>query len=225
MWELLRKRKISTAFPVQTDTQWNTLLRAKNIRRYIESLAVWCFFSTPCLIPRARRHLVLELEGTLLHSTLSGTRRNISYDFRVQYRENGHTQTHYVALRPFLNDFLEEAAAWYNIYLYTTAEKKHADAIADALEGGRRIFRRRFYRQDCDYLDNRFIKKTSKISDDPSGVVFLDAEDFSCMNRLPIFRYFGCPNDLYLISTLALLDSLRHCNDVRSILGLGCLSQ
>ncbi|OAG31550.1 CTD nuclear envelope phosphatase 1 [Nematocida displodere] len=216
----LRRGKAPVSFSLQTNTQWSKLIYVKNIREYIGSLGVWCFFSNYDG-GSDKRYLALDFEGVILHSTIR--RPEHRYDFFVQYPANGEICTHFITLRPMVKEFIESVSEWYHLVLYTTAEQEYADAIADKLEKKGKIFLKRLYRTDCDYLDGKYLRDPEKVASDLSSVVILSADYTHYNNKLPIDPYDGDTKDCYLLSTIAVLDSLRYCHDVRSILELANL--
>lgn len=220
------RKALRIGTPVQTAVQWNTLLHVSNIGQYISSLAIWCFFSNYDANISRKKYLVLELEGVILHSTInqSSTEQiESNYDFYIQYIENNQTVTHFIALRPMLIEFLESASEWYEIVVYTSMNKTYTDLVLDRIEEGKKIFKRRMYRTDCDYFERKYVKDLEKVSEDLTAIVMLDSSYDMYNNKLPIEAFTGCIKDKYLLSTLIILDSLRYCSDVRSILELAYL--
>ncbi|KAH9386292.1 CTD nuclear envelope phosphatase 1 [Nematocida major] len=202
-------------------SRWNVLVRVPHIKKYIRSLNVWSFLNNFEANLAKKRYLVLGLEGIILSSTIAPPPRRV--DHIVQYRASGSLCTHFVRYRPMLHEFLREVAQWYTLVLYTSAEKEFADRVADYLERDEKLFASRFYRSECDYIDGRFLKDLEKVSEDLSSVVFLDYDFGMHKNTLPIDMFTGCPKDRSLLSTAIILDSLRFCSDVRSILELAHL--
>lgn len=118
-------------------------------------------------------------------------------------------------------------------------------AVADELDAGRNILRRRYYRQHCTPDFGSYTKDLSAINNDLNNVseLHLRFADLPANNRLsppaaqifiidnspgayrcfpnnaiPIKSWFSDPMDVALLSLLPLLDALRFTNDVRSVL-------
>ncbi|KAI5171690.1 hypothetical protein NEFER03_0995 [Nematocida sp. LUAm3] len=202
-------------------TTWDSLVRAHNIGKYIRSLDRWSFFINPDTNVMQKRYLVVDLEGILLHSTLDPPSQQ--YDFYIQYAVEDQIYTHYVILRPMLMEFFDTLLEWYEIVLYSTMNREYVDRIADRLEKGKRIFTRRLYRDECNYFEGRFVRDLKKITENMSIIVVLESSPFSYMNKLPIDPYDGCSKDRSLLSSIMILECLRFCSDVRSILELSQL--
>ncbi|KAI5185515.1 CTD nuclear envelope phosphatase 1 [Nematocida homosporus] len=207
----------------QTDTFWSTLATATNIGKYISSLAIRCFFTNYDANIAQRKFLVLDLEGVLFYSTIERPEKR--YDFFVQYMDGGQRCTHFVTLRPMIREFFASVSEWYEVVLYTTMEKVVAVEMAMRLEeevpGCH--FSRMLYRQDCDYINGKYLKDLKKVSSDMSSVVMLDCEYEPYNNKLPIDPFNGEIKDRSLLSSMIILDCLRYCSDVRSILELAHL--
>lgn len=202
----------------RTDVRWDMLLCVRDLKKYINELSIWCFFSNEIANSKRRRHLIVDFEGVLLCSSIEVPKER--YDFYVQYKAGTELFTHFATLRPIVKEFLESASRWYNVVLYTTTDKQYADALADKIDRKGEIFKKRLYREDCDYLDGRYVKDLCKVSKDMSSVVMLDCSYELYNNKLPIEAFTGCLKDRHLVSSLIILDGLRHCDDVRSILEL-----
>lgn len=121
-------------------------------------------------------------------------------------------------------------------------------AVADKLDNGRNILRRRYYRQHCTPDFGSYTKDLTAICNDLNRVsekfitfklciylfylIFLlllhqqifiidnSPGAYRCFpnNAIPIKSWFSDPMDICLLSLLPLLDALRFTNDVRSVL-------
>ncbi|WAR13836.1 CNEPA-like protein [Mya arenaria] len=77
---------------------------------------------------------------------------------------------------------------WYELVVFTASMEIYGAAVADRLDNSRGILKRRYYRQS--HIDN----------------------------AIPITSWFSEATDTALLCLLPLLDALRFCNDVRSVL-------
>lgn len=121
-------------------------------------------------------------------------------------------------------------------------------AVADKLDNGRNILRRRYYRQHCTPDYGSYTKDLSAICSDLNRVssvnqnilnklkyvymlaltllffqIFIIDNSpgaYRCFpnNAIPIKSWFSDPMDTALLSLLPMLDALRFTNDVRSVL-------
>lgn len=206
--------------PPKKSTEWDVLVSVPSVKKYIKSMPIWSFLNNFEANLSKKKYLVLELEGVILCSSISQPKDRV--DHIVRYRINNNICTHFIKFRPMLQDFLDIVSKWYTIVLYTTMEKEFADGVADYIERKEKVFEKRLYRKDCDYVDRRLLKDLDKISNDPSSIAVLDY-DLMHKNTLPIQMFTGCPKDRNLLSTMLILDSLRFCSDLRSILELAHL--
>ena len=75
-----------------------------------------------------------------------------------------------VFIRPGMREFLEEAAKYFELIIYTAAKQQYADAIIDGLEVETKYFSKRLYRQHCTkyvYFDGQclFVKQLTAVGD------------------------------------------------------------
>ncbi|KAI5134191.1 uncharacterized protein NESG_00016 [Nematocida ausubeli] len=205
----------------EKSTRWDILVSVHRVRKYIKSLSIWSFLNNYETNLAKKRYLVLGLEGIILCSSLNPPKRRV--DHIVQYKINNKMCTHFVVFRPMLEEFLRMVSRWYTIILYTTKEKEFADGVASYLERKHPVFEKCLYRNDCDYADDRLLLDLDKVSTDLSSVVVLDYKFGQHTNTLPIKQFCGSPKDRSLLSSGLILDCLRFCSDVRSILELAHL--
>ncbi|KAI5165919.1 CTD nuclear envelope phosphatase 1 [Nematocida sp. ERTm5] len=206
---------------MEKSTQWDALVSVPCVRRYIKSLSIWSFLNNYEINLSKKKYLVLGLEGVILCSSINPPKHRV--DHIVQYKINNSMCSHFVVFRPMLENFLQMVSEWYTIILYTTKEKEFADGVADYLERRGPIFEKRLYRNDCDYAEGQLLLDLDKVSTDLSCVVVLDYRFGPHTNTLPIERFIGGMKDRNLLSSALILDSLRFCSDVRSILELAHL--
>lgn len=129
---------------------------------------------------------------------------------------------------------------WYDLVIFTASMEIYGAAVADKLDNGRNILRRRYYRQHCTPDFGSYTKDLSAICSDLNRVnhrIFFRAfftftflfqifiidnspGAYRCypQNAIPIKSWFSDPMDIALLSLLPLLDALRFTNDVRSVL-------
>lgn len=203
-------------------SKWEALVHAPCIKKHIKSLDAWNFLSNFDINLSKEKYLVVGLQGIVLCVTVTPPEKYRS-DHIVQYIAGNELCTHYVKFRPMLEDFFEIVSKWYTVVLYTSMERKFADGVVKYLERKGRIFKKRLYREDCDYMNGGFVKNLEKVSMDSSSIVSLHYDFKTGENILPIDVFTGSSKDRHLLSSIIILDSLRFCSDVRSILNLAQL--
>ncbi len=92
------------------------------------------------LLPRQtrrcpRKTLVLDLDETLVHSTLDACD---APDFAFSVAFAGRSHTVHVRRRPHLAAFLEAAAALFEVVVFTASQKVYAEQLINVLDPGRR---------------------------------------------------------------------------------------
>ncbi|VEN47591.1 unnamed protein product [Callosobruchus maculatus] len=165
-----------------------------------------------------RKVLVLDLDETLIHSHHDGVvrqtvRPGTPPDFVLKVVIDRHPVRFFVHKRPHVDFFLDIVSQWYELVVFTASMEIYGAAVADKLDAGRGILRRRFYRQHCTPTFVSYTKDLSAICDDLSSVFILDNN-----NAIPIKSWFSDPTDTALLNLLPVLDALRFTADVRSVL-------
>jgi len=198
--------------------EWSILLRLKHVRRYIKSLPIWCFFTNYDRNLAKPKHLAVELDGVIVYSSFKKPPRR--HDFEIVYHLCGKIHKEYVIVRPMLWDLIKTCSQWYKLYIYTRREQVSADLIIEGIENGKAIFSKKLYKRDCNIIKDKYTKDVKKIGKDERTTVILECENMNYPNKLPVTTYQGDGQDCGLMSTIVILDALRYCMDVRSILDL-----
>nr|CAI5834471.1 unnamed protein product [Callosobruchus analis] len=126
-----------------------------------------------------RKVLVLDLDETLIHSHHDGVirqtvRPGTPPDFVLKVVIDRHPVRFFVHKRPHVDFFLDIVSQWYELVVFTASMEIYGAAVADKLDAGRGILRRRFYRQHCTPTFVSYTKDLSAICDDLSSVFILD---------------------------------------------------
>lgn len=175
-----------------------------------------------------RKTLVLDLDETLIHSHHDGNTRpnlekpNMPPDFTLSVHIDGHPVKFCVHKRPHVDFFLSVISDWYDLVVFTASMEIYGSAVADKLDNNRRILNRRFFRQHCDLVQGSYTKNLSVVHIDMSKVFILDNSPAAYRaypnNAIPIKSWFSDASDTALLNLLPVLDALRFCADVRSVL-------
>lgn len=175
----------------------------------------------PVLLPKQTRScprttLVLDLDETLVHSTLEPC-EDSDFTFPVHFNLREHTI--YVRCRPYLKEFLERVASMFEIIIFTASQSIYAEQLLNVLDPKRKLFRHRVYRDSCVYVEGNYLKDLTVLGRDLSRVVIVDnspqAFGFQLDNGVPIESWFDDPNDKELLALLPFLESLVGVEDVR----------
>lgn len=172
----------------------------------------------------SRKTLVLDLDETLVHSQLKYSQ---CCDVRLHIIDDTMNMNpgtiFYVSKRPYLDEFLRTSAQWYDIAIYTASRRKYANPLISTLDT-HRVVQRRYFRDDCTFVNGSFVKDLSLVSPSLADVLIIDnspaAYQFNPANALPIEAWYDDPNDEELLDILPLLYSLSFLDDVRSVLQL-----
>ncbi|XP_067659546.1 CTD nuclear envelope phosphatase 1-like [Haliotis asinina] len=174
-----------------------------------------------------RKVLVLDLDETLIHSHHDGVLRQTVKlgtppDFVLKVTIDRHPVRFFVHKRPHVDYFLEVVSQWYDLVVFTASMEIYGAAVADKLDNNRGVLRRRYYRQHCNLDCGSYTKDLSNICPDLSSIFILDNSPVAYRsypnNAIPIKSWFSDATDTALLCLLPMLDALRFCSDVRSVL-------
>ncbi|XP_066061554.1 CTD small phosphatase-like protein 2-A isoform X2 [Chamaea fasciata] len=162
--------------------------------------------------------LVLELDGTLLYSSLLAQgRQDSTATFTVGFQESSY-EVH-VKLRPHVQEFLESLSKTYEIVIYTTAKKDYAKKLLEVLDPRKKLIRRCFSQPDCVCSQGCYWKDLSCLGRDLAKVVALDhtVQGFPAQaaNWIPVPPWAGDPEDEELLCLIPVLGRLCQAEDVR----------
>ena len=132
-----------------------------------------------------KKTLVLDLDETLIHSHHDSLPRNTVKpgtppDFTVKVLIDFHPVLFYVYKRPHVDLFLDVVSQWYDIVVFTASMEIYGAAVADKLDNGRNILKRRYYRQHCTPDFGSYTKDLSAICSDLNRVRCLNSGDTRC---------------------------------------------
>ena len=137
-------------------------------------------------------------------------------------RENKYV-SFYVFKRPYLDLFLDSVCDWYDVVVFTAGEKPYADAVLNVIDPRGRI-RRRLYKDDCECVYGRAVKRISTVSPQADSTIIVDNNPefyrFDRCNAIPIASWYGDAKDKELRNLLPFLDLMRGVDDVRCVLAL-----
>lgn len=176
-----------------------------------------------------KKTLVLDLDETLVHSHQDGVSRaftdrpNNPPDFTLRVFIDGRRVKFLVHKRPHVDFFLDVISKWYNLVVFTASMEIYGNAVANFLDNNRGILTRRYFRQDCEYVSGGgYTKNLKAVEKDLARVFILDnspaAYRANLNNAIPINSWFSDAHDTSLLNLLPVLDALRFCSDVRSVL-------
>eukprot|EP01136_Pigoraptor_vietnamica_P001149 Opistho-1_new@27396 len=170
-----------------------------------------------------KKTLVLDLDETLIHSTVRGLRSR-HFDLKIDVVIDNFPCLFFVYRRPHVERFLTAVAAWYNVVVFTASLRQYGDPVIDSLDCGRGLIQRRYFRESCIQEYGNYVKDLVKVEPDLSSVLIIDnspgAYAMHPENAIPIVAWTKDPDDDALLDLIPFLGYLHSVRDVRSILSL-----
>lgn len=183
---------------------------------------------TSVLLPRQtrrskRKTLVLDLDETLVHSTLDGACRLADgtclpdFSFPVEVGNVRHMVS--VRQRPHLRIFLEAVARSFEVVVFTASQRVYAEQLLNVIDPGRVLIKHRVYRESCVFWEGNYLKDLTVLGRDLRSTVIVDnspqAFGFQLDNGIPIESWFDDSSDEELLRLLPFLEQLAGADDVR----------
>ncbi|KJP90105.1 hypothetical protein AK88_00274 [Plasmodium fragile] len=157
---------------------------------------------------RGRKTIVLDLDETLVHSTLRDERYN---SFRIPIEMGDARCVIYVNKRPGVEHFFKEISKYYEVVIFTASLPKYANAVIDQLDKDN-ICAYRLFRESCTFWNNNYVKDLRILGRDLNKVVIIDNSTFVhkfCEdNCILIKSWFDDPTDKELYKLIPFLKKL-----------------
>lgn len=172
----------------------------------------------PCKTRASKKKtLVLDLDETLVHSSLDTCEARPDFTFPVAF--GGRVHKVGVQRRPYLGAFLDRVAEIFEVVVFTASQKIYAEQLLNVLDPQRRLIRHRIFRDSCIMVDGNYLKDLSVLGRDLSQTIIIDnspqAFGYQLANGIPIESWYDDLGDCELSNLLPFLESLVHVADVR----------
>ena len=176
---------------------------------------------TTFLLPRQTRHskrktLVLDLDETLVHSTLDGA-CTPDFTFAVQMGPARHMVA--VRTRPHLHTFLNRVAELFEVVVFTASQQIYAEQLLDIIDPGQKCIKHRVYRDSCVLWEGNYLKDLTVLGRDLAHTLIVDnspqAFGFQLANGVPIESWYDDDEDTELLKLIPFLEEVAAATDVR----------
>jgi RNA polymerase II subunit A small phosphatase-like protein len=116
-----------------------------------------------------RNTLVLDLDETLVHSSFTKIKSDLTIDIEIE----GEFYKVYVLKRPGVDEFLSKCAELFEVVLFTASLAAYADPLLNALdpEG---LLSFRLFRDSCTFSPSGYVKDLSRLGRDLKHVLIVD---------------------------------------------------
>ncbi|KAL8113171.1 hypothetical protein AgCh_020476 [Apium graveolens] len=123
------------------------------------------------LLKKKSNTLVLDLDETLVHSTLDRC-DDADFTFPVFFNTKEHIV--YVKKRPHLHAFLGKVAEMFKIVVFTASQSIYAEQLLDILDPDRNVISQRAYRESCIFADGSYTKDLTVLGIDLAKIAIID---------------------------------------------------
>ena len=177
----------------------------------------------PCQTRRYRRKtLVLDLDETLVHSTLDAE-PDMAQDHHFEFPVEVGGNTHHVRVkqRPGMKAFLERVSQLYEVVIFTASQQVYAELLLNIIDPNHKFIRHRVFRDSCVYFEGNYLKDLTVLGRDLARTIIVDnspqAFGFQLANGIPILTWYDDDNDAELLHLLPFLEELAddQVTDVR----------
>jgi CTD small phosphatase-like protein 2 len=163
--------------------------------------------------------LVLDLDETLVHSTLEGY-VEADFTFPVEVGQTKHLVM--VRQRPHLHTFLERASKLFEIVVFTASQKVYAEQLLDIIDPQGKHIRHRVYRDSCVFWEGNYLKDLTVLGRDLAHTLIVDnspqAFGFQLDNGVPIESWYDDDDDDELLKLIPFLEDVARADDVRPLI-------
>ncbi|KAH9599448.1 FCP1 homology domain [Trypanosoma melophagium] len=169
---------------------------------------------------RGKKTLVLDVDETLVHSSLSCQPKR--YDLVLNVKVETNNTTVYVAFRPHLHEFMQAVAPLFEVVIFTASVSIYCNPLMDAVDPDGILGVLRLYREHCSILNGAYVKDLSLLGRDLDQVAIIDnspvAYLFQQRNAVPITSWFDDSEDEELRRLIPMLESLAQAPNVYYVL-------
>lgn len=182
------------------------------------------------LLPRKtrqckRKTLVLDLDETLVHSTVEDLAPGApAPDFTLHVSVNHIRHTIHVRRRPHLAEFMATVASLFEVVVFTASQKPYAEQLLNIIDPKRSLVKHRVFRDSCVIVDGNYLKDLTVLGRDMATTCIIDnslhAFGFQPDNGIPIESWFDDDHDTELLKLLPFLRRLAadDVDDVRPLI-------
>ncbi|CAD2103521.1 NLI interacting factor-like phosphatase, putative [Plasmodium vinckei lentum] len=159
---------------------------------------------------KGRKTVVLDLDETLIHSSLRNDKGN---SFRIHIELGNEKCFIYVNKRPGVDYFFQEISKYYEIVIFTASMSKYANAVIDKLDVNR-VCSYRLFRESCTLWNHSYVKDIRLLGRDLKNVIIIDnstyVQKFCADNCFLIKSWFDDPKDTELYKLIPFLKGISN---------------
>lgn len=177
------------------------------------------------LLPRqtracqGKKTLILDLDETLVHSSLEPGGGPKGSDFSFDVRFNNLDHVIFVRKRPHLASFMALAASLFEVVVFTASQKVYAEKLLNIIDPERKLIKHRIFRDSCVIIEGNYLKDLTCLGRDMRTTFIVDnspqAFGFQPDNGIPIESWYDDERDNELMKLWPFLRDLASVEDVR----------
>ena len=177
-------------------------------KAFSSNLKVSVKIPKPVSIESKRPVLVLDLDETLIHSTVSNKNKGVPMSY---VNENNKVVKFTVIKRPYVDEFLRQLKKHYTLVLFTASDRLYADTCLTLIDPDSSIFSYRLYKDSCMVINKQLgvkdLRMFKKI--DRDNIFIVDNNPacymFQFGSAIPIRSFYGSDNDVELLKLTKIL--------------------
>ena len=167
--------------------------------------------------------MIIDIDESLVHSDFNNKYEG-EHDNILTFIHEGENISIPLFMRPGLTDFLKFCSEYFEICIFTASRKEYADCILNFLDPSTKIFKYRFYRDECICIKGKTYIKDLRIFKNRylENIIIIDNSLYSFANQLSngilISSYYYNKSDKELINLRNYLKNIIDLDkDVRTI--------
>lgn len=169
-----------------------------------------------------KKLLILDIDETLIHTDFDYKFESHSAYLKMILKD-GEENILPINIRPYMYEFLEFSAKYFDIVLFTASCKEYAETILNYIDPEKKYIKDLFCREDCVVYKNLYLKFIEIFDVPLKDCIIVDNSVFSfafnLKNGILVTSFYDEEEDIDLLSLKEYFEGrLVKCHDVRDVI-------